>query len=65
MVQRSTDEEYYSNVRDEILPLLPVRCDRVLDIGCGYGSTLLWLKEHRKCTWGGGVRYGNRALRRE
>lgn len=55
MPQTHADDGYYANVRHEILPLLPTRCDKVLDIGCGDGSTLIWLKEVKKCSWIGGV----------
>lgn len=49
------DNEYYDNVRHEILPLLPVYSNKVLDIGCGNGSTLMWLKELGKCAWTSGI----------
>jgi SAM-dependent methyltransferase len=47
--------EYYESVRADILPLLPERLDRVLEVGCGTGNTLQWLRKHRKCEWLGGV----------
>jgi SAM-dependent methyltransferase len=48
--------EYYSHVRSEILPLLPPHCERILEIGCGRGDTLLWLKNTQEsCAWIGGV----------
>jgi SAM-dependent methyltransferase len=40
----STQPGYYAFVRREIRPLLPPRADRVLEIGCGQGGTLAWLK---------------------
>jgi 2-polyprenyl-3-methyl-5-hydroxy-6-metoxy-1,4-benzoquinol methylase len=43
-------EEYYRNTRKDILPLLPDKFDRVLDVGCGAGSTLAWLKSTKGCT---------------
>jgi len=47
---------YYSHIRSEILPLLPEHCERVLEIGCGSGETLLWLKNQKPdCQWLGGV----------
>jgi len=55
MPHKHIDENYYTNVRHEILPLLPTHCDKVLDIGCGDGSTLMWLKDVKKCSWIGGV----------
>lgn len=48
--------QYYSHVRREIAPLIPKRCERVLEIGCGQGDTLLWLKDTQpNCQWIGGV----------
>lgn len=48
--------QYYSHVRREIAPLIPEQCERVLEIGCGQGDTLLWLKNSQKnCQWVGGV----------
>jgi 2-polyprenyl-3-methyl-5-hydroxy-6-metoxy-1,4-benzoquinol methylase len=37
--------EYFSSARREILPLLPANGDRVLELGCGNGATLRWIKE--------------------
>ncbi|MGB5593643.1 MAG: class I SAM-dependent methyltransferase [Crocosphaera sp.] len=37
---------YFSQVRKEIVPLLPSQVNRVLEIGCGSGTTLKWLKEN-------------------
>jgi len=36
--------EYFSHARKEIEPLLPVQGSRVLEIGCGSGATLHWLR---------------------
>lgn len=41
--------EYYNSVRNEILPLLPTAPQKVLEIGCGTGATLAWLKEVKGC----------------
>ncbi len=41
--------EYYSSVRYEIEHLLPDFSKNALDIGCGDGSTLNWLKSNNKC----------------
>jgi 2-polyprenyl-3-methyl-5-hydroxy-6-metoxy-1,4-benzoquinol methylase len=35
---------YYANVRREIVALLPANVTSVLEIGCGEGDTLLWVK---------------------
>jgi 2-polyprenyl-3-methyl-5-hydroxy-6-metoxy-1,4-benzoquinol methylase len=48
--------QYYSHVRHEIAPLIPANCERILEIGCGQGDTLLWLKNTQPhCQWLGGV----------
>jgi 2-polyprenyl-3-methyl-5-hydroxy-6-metoxy-1,4-benzoquinol methylase len=39
----STDDIYYRHVRRQIEPLLPVSARRIVDIGCGAGSTLAWV----------------------
>src|SRR5437868_983182 len=46
--------EYYQSARKEILPLLPESNKRVLDLGCGAGATLDWLKHIHYCeeSWG-------------
>ena len=46
---------YYSHSRSDIIPLLPEKCDRVLEIGCGRGNTLLMLREKLGCSWIGGI----------
>jgi len=42
---RSSAPGYYSFVRREIEPLLPSRADHALEVGCGQGGTLAWLKD--------------------
>lgn len=46
---------YFSSVRREIIGFLP-NCEskRALDVGCGEGATLAWLKSQGRCkeTWG-------------
>lgn len=46
--------DYFAHARKEIRPLLPPNCDRVLEIGCGAGATLGWLRQahHAKHTAG-------------
>jgi 2-polyprenyl-3-methyl-5-hydroxy-6-metoxy-1,4-benzoquinol methylase len=36
---------YYCHERNEILPLLPERAARILDLGAGAGATSRWLRE--------------------
>jgi SAM-dependent methyltransferase len=40
-------ESYFSHARKEIATLLPLQCGRVLEIGCGSGATLGWLRQSR------------------
>lgn len=40
--------EYYSNIRWRIIDLIPEGSNRVLEVGCGTGSTLIKLKELHK-----------------
>jgi 2-polyprenyl-3-methyl-5-hydroxy-6-metoxy-1,4-benzoquinol methylase len=35
---------YYCFTRSEIAPLLPQKASRILDVGCGAGSTSAWLR---------------------
>jgi SAM-dependent methyltransferase len=49
------DYSYIGRVRSEILPLWPGQCDRVLEIGCGAGMTLAYLKRSGLCRWTAGV----------
>jgi 2-polyprenyl-3-methyl-5-hydroxy-6-metoxy-1,4-benzoquinol methylase len=46
---------YFGSVRTDILQLLDGPRERVLEIGCGTGDTLAYLKAHGLCTWAGGV----------
>lgn len=41
--------QYFANARIDILPLLPQRCHTVLELGCGNGATLKWLKAEKHC----------------
>lgn len=38
-------EQYFTGARADIASLLPGRVETVLEVGCGTGSTLRWLKE--------------------
>lgn len=40
---------YFENVRRDIAPLLPPHAARVLEVGCGAGATLHWLKQSGRC----------------
>lgn len=52
---RSKPEAYFGNVRLEIEPLLPAGVDSVLDVGCGAGATLGWLKDSGRCRTAVGI----------
>jgi 2-polyprenyl-3-methyl-5-hydroxy-6-metoxy-1,4-benzoquinol methylase len=45
----SKGDEYFGNERKDILPLLPAKAARVLEVGCGSGATLHWLKSTGRC----------------
>jgi len=47
---------YFGRVRSEILPHLPARLNRMLDVGCGEGVTSAYIKEQRPTLqWMGGI----------
>lgn len=54
MYAEKTDA-YFDRPRIEIAPLLPDRMDRVLEIGCGAGTTLKWLRTQRSVQYAVGV----------
>lgn len=41
--------QYFANARTDILPMLPRFSANVLELGCGSGATLKWLKAERRC----------------
>jgi 2-polyprenyl-3-methyl-5-hydroxy-6-metoxy-1,4-benzoquinol methylase len=43
------NESYFSHTRYEIKSLLPTFSESVLEVGCGNGATLKWLKESNMC----------------
>jgi 2-polyprenyl-3-methyl-5-hydroxy-6-metoxy-1,4-benzoquinol methylase len=49
------DQQYFANARSDILALLPGHCERVLELGCGSGATLKWLKAQGHCQYTMGV----------
>lgn len=57
---------YFGRPRVEIQALLPARCDRVLEIGCGTGATLDWLRRQGRCAETYGVElFGHAAAKAE
>ena len=48
-------DAYYGTMRRQIVDLCPENIDRAFEVGCGYGSTLAWLKAHKNYRWVGGA----------
>lgn len=51
------NDRYYHTARREILPWLPSKVARMLDVGCGAGATTAAVKQARQVAWAGGVEY--------
>ena len=51
----SKEGRYFGFARQEIAPLLPDRIGRILEIGCGAGATLGWLKSARRVEYAAGI----------
>jgi SAM-dependent methyltransferase len=41
---KKTENAYYSHTRRDIARLLPAQARRIVDVGCGVGATLRWLR---------------------
>jgi SAM-dependent methyltransferase len=54
MYAEKTDA-YFGFARTEIASLLPDRVNRVLEIGCGNGATLKWLRSQRNVQYAVGI----------
>ena len=46
---------YYENVRTDVEPLLPARVCTALEIGCGAGATMAWLRQKRQIEYAAAV----------
>lgn len=57
MDQAGPDDAYFDTPRREVLPVLPARVARLLDVGCGTGATTQAIREARKVEWAGGIEY--------
>jgi 2-polyprenyl-3-methyl-5-hydroxy-6-metoxy-1,4-benzoquinol methylase len=60
----STASAYFHQVRTDIAPLLPASASRIVDVGCGAGETLAWLKRHYPQAYRVGLE-GNASMSRE
>jgi len=54
-------EWYYAFVRKDIASLLPAHSARVLEVGCGGGGTLAWLKNSGHASWTAGIELSSEA----
>ncbi|MCU0885942.1 MAG: class I SAM-dependent methyltransferase [Beijerinckiaceae bacterium] len=48
---------YFDTARTEIMPWLPGRVSRLLDVGCGTGATTDAVRKARDVIWAGGIEY--------
>jgi SAM-dependent methyltransferase len=55
------DAAYFQRTRSEVLSFLPLRAERVLEIGCAAGNTLDFLKKTGRCEWACGVEIDHEA----
>lgn len=46
---------YFATARSEILPFLPAKVGRLLDLGCGTGATIALVRKERAVEWAAGV----------
>ena len=51
----SKGASYFSEARSQIAPLLPAKIERVLEVGCGTGGTLAWLKSTGRASYTVGI----------
>jgi SAM-dependent methyltransferase len=56
-------DDYFAHARKEIAPWLPKQCGRVLEIGCGAGATLGWLRQQKRASLTVGVEIAEGAAR--
>ena len=48
-------DDYFAHARKEIAALLPGRSARVLELGCGNGATLAWLRQSGRAAYTVGI----------
>jgi len=51
------NNSYFDTARTEIMPHLPAKMARILDLGCGTGATTGAVRKARAVAWAGGVEY--------
>ena len=51
------NKSYFDTARTEIMPWLPQRMARLLDVGCGTGATTAAVRQARDVAWSGGIEY--------
>ncbi len=51
------NNSYFDTPRLEIMPHLPARVGRLIDLGCGTGATTAAVRAARSVAWAGGVEY--------
>jgi 2-polyprenyl-3-methyl-5-hydroxy-6-metoxy-1,4-benzoquinol methylase len=56
-VSASMQNRYFATVRTEVLPWLPQKVTRMLDVGCGAGATTAAIRAVREVAWAGGIEY--------
>jgi 2-polyprenyl-3-methyl-5-hydroxy-6-metoxy-1,4-benzoquinol methylase len=52
-----SQDRYFATARTEVLPWLPARVTRMLDVGCGAGATTAAVRSAREVAWAGGIEY--------
>jgi len=57
-------DDYFGYERPEIASLLPEATNRVLELGCGSGATLRWLRAQRPVEYAVGIEMSPEASRR-
>ena len=53
--------DYFQHLRTEVVKYLPNGLERVLEVGCGQGHTLDWLKNEHGCLWVAGIEIEHQA----
>lgn len=54
-------ERYFATARKEVLPYLPEGPLRILELGCGAGSTINLIRQNRQVDWAGGLELDDEA----